>query len=478
MKEIFVERRESILRIAIKNYGVLNEFIIEEEKNGPKIGEIYKGKVKNIINGTNSIFVDIGLNKEAYLYYSEELKKQDIKKGTELIVEIIKEPINNKGAKVTTNFAISSKYMVLESKGKGIDFSKRFKDEIKKEIIKAELREVENARLILRTNSAEASIEELEYERNTLIKEYEEIIRKMNYSSVIGKIYGDNLVLNKVLRDKIALEKSKIILNDKDDYEFTKKYLENQEYIKIEFYDEMQSMFKSYNIEKELLKLRHNKVILPCGGSIYIEKTEAMYTIDVNTGSNIKERSFEKTILQTNIEAAKEIGRQILVRNLSGIIVVDFIDLRQKGHRNLVLKELKESLKEDIGNMKIFPFTELDLVQISRKRRGKSIYDYMEEKCCVCLGEGRLLKLSYIENLIYEEILSYEEQNGINDFLIEIDEVYKEKIIQDITAFLINTGTIKKEVYIKYINNLDGYRIEPLIFENQKKNIQEFKIEL
>ena len=120
-------------------------------------------------------------------------------------------------------------------------------------------------------------------------------------------------------------------------------------------------------------------MVLPSGGYIIIEKTEAMYTIDVNSGKSIKERSFEKTILETNLEAAREIGKQILLRNLSGIIVIDFIDLREKSHRAQILKALNEALKEDAGNIKVFPFTELDLVQVSRKRRGKSVYDYMEE---------------------------------------------------------------------------------------------------
>ena len=146
----------------------------------------------------------------------------------------------------------------------------------------------------------------------------------------------------------------------------------NNENVKVNLFNDTRGIFESYNIESELIKLRHNKVNLPCGGSIVIDKTEAMYVIDVNTGHNVKERTFEKTILETNIEAAREIGRQILLRNLSGIIVIDFIDLRDKSHRNKVIKALREALLEDIGNVMIFPFTELNLVQISRKRRGKS----------------------------------------------------------------------------------------------------------
>ena len=478
MKEIFVERRENILRIAIKNKGKLQELIVEEEKSGPVIGEIYKGRVKNILLATNSIFVDINLDKAAYLYYSNELKSQGIKKGDEIIVEIIKEPLNEKGAKVTTNYSLPSKYMVLESKGSGIEFSKRFKDEVKKELIAAELEEVENAKLIIRTEAASVSIEELQHERKLLIREYEEINRKMKYSKNNGKVYGENIALNKVLRDKVDLEPVKVVLDDIEDFDFAKEYLEGEENVTVLLYNSTRSIFENYDIERELLKLRHNKVVLPCGGSIVIEKTEAMYVIDVNTGKNIKERSFEKTILETNIEAATEIGKQILLRNLSGIIVIDFIDLRDKAHKSLVLKELKEALSEDIGNIKVFPFTELNLVQISRKRRGKSIYDFMEEGCPLCKGSGRLLKLDYVEELIHNEILRYNNENGIDEFLIELEDTYESRVKGDLVSFLKNIDALDKKIYINYINGIEGYRVEPLIFQNQKANIEKYLVVL
>lgn len=478
MKEIFVERRENILRIAIKNKGKLQECIVEEEKIGPIIGQIYKGRVKNIIQGTNSIFVDIGLEKEGYLYYSDELKKQNIKKGDEIIVEIIKEPIGDKGAKITTNYSIPSKYMVIEKQGFGIEFSKRFKDEVKKELIAAELKEIPNAKLIIRTEAANVGLNELENERKLLIKEYEEIERKMKYSTNLGKIYGQNLSLNRVLRDKIGLESVKLVLDDLGDFEFAKDYLSTQENATVKLYNETRGLFENYDIEAQLIKLRHNKVVLNSGGSIVIDKTEAMYVIDVNTGHNIKERSFEKTILETNLEAAKEIGRQILLRNLSGIIVIDFIDQREKANKAIVMRELKEALKEDGGNIKVFPFTELNLVQVSRKRRGKSVYEYMEERCPLCNGAGRLLKLSYVEGLIHNEIVKYKKENGINDFFIELDEIYKERVTGDLVTFLKNIDGLDKQIYINYLNGIEGYRVEPLIFQNQKSNLIKYLVEL
>ena len=477
MKEILIERRGKTLRIAIKNKGKLLESIVDEESDEPRIGELYKGRVKNIISGTNSIFVDLGLDKEGYLYYSNELKRTGIKKGQEILVEVIKEPLNEKGAKLSTKFGIASKYMVLE-KGTGVEFSSRFKDEVKKALIEAELPEVEGAKLIVRTEAANVSIEELMHERNLLLKEFDEINRRMKYSTKLGKLYGENLAISKVLRDKVGLDGAKIIVNEEEDFEFIKNYIKDDENVSLNLFDKGKNLFDFYDIERELLKLRHQKVVLPCGGSIIIEKTEAMHVIDVNTGKNIKERSFEKTILETNIEAAREIGRQILLRNLSGIIVIDFIDLRDKADRAHVMRELKEALKDDGGNLRIYPFTELNLVQISRKRIGKSIYEYMEEKFPLCNGTGSLLTLSYLEGLIGNEITRYSHENGINEFFIEIEESYSEKIKGDLVSFLKNIDALDKEIYINYVTGIEGYRIEPLIFQNQKKNIEKYLINL
>ena len=279
-----------------------------------------------------------------------------------------------------------------------------------------------------------------------------------------------------MLRDKISVDPVKVILDNKDDYEFAKNYLKDDESAKIILYTDNRALFDAYEIEKELLKLRHNKVNLHCGGSIVIDKTEAMYVIDVNSGKNIKGRDFSKTIFQTNLEAARECGRQIKLRNLSGIILIDFIDLREEYQKPKIIEELRKSLKEDKGNVKIYPFTELGLIQVSRKRKGKSIYEYLEEPCKVCKSNGFLLKRSYIENLIRNEIIKCYNENSIKDFYIEIDKNYEEDIKQDIFKFLKNIEGIDKEIYLNFVYDIEGYRIEPLIFVSQKENYQKYKI--
>lgn len=476
MKEIFIERREKLLRIAVKYNNELMESIVEEQKNQPIIGEIYKGKVKNIIPGINSIFVDLGLDKEGYMYYSDDLKEKGIKKGDEILVEVIKEPINDKGAKLSTKVSIPGRYIVLNCYGKGIEFSKRIEDGTKKKEILDNIVPLEDASITVRTEGAEVTLEVLKNEIDKLYEEFKNMNKKMKHSLGSKKLYGEDLSLTKLLINSSSDEVTKIYIDNEGDFKKISNFIKDEKNFKLEKYEGYRNLFDFYGLEKELLKLRHNKVKLPCGGYIVIDKTEAMYVIDVNSGKNIKENSFNKTILETNLEAAKEIGKQIRLRNLSGIIVIDFIDMRDKSQKEIVMNALKESLRLDKGNVKIFPFTQLDLVQIARKRQGKSIYEYMEEQCDLCKGRGIILKLSYIEGLIKNEIIRMGEENSIKCFHIQIDSVYKDKIKEDIFNFIKQIDGLDKEIYLNYVDGIEGYKIEPLIFQGQKDNLKDYKV--
>lgn len=475
MREIFIERDELLLRIAIKEKGKLVDCFFEEVSKEPKMGEIYKGRVKNIIPAINSIFVDIGLEKEAYMYYSNELKEQSIKKGDELLVEVIKEPLNNKGAKVSKNISIPGRFMVLTLGESGISFSRRINNQEEKNRISKIINEVDGYGITMRTESVNADNIELLDEKLRLLEEFDSLINKLRYNLSLGKVYGENIILNKVILDNLG-SKCKIIVNDYEDLKEISSNVKDNEDIIIEKYDNSISLFEHYGIEKEILKLRHKKVALNCGGNIVIDKTEAMYVIDVNSSKNIKGRNFDKTILETNLEAAAEIGKQIRLRNLAGIIIIDFIDMRDFSQKSLVMEALKNSLKEDKGNVKIFPFTELDLVQIARKRRGKSIYEYIEEGCKRCNKEGFVLKLSYIEKLIKNEVIKAAEENSIKAFYIELDKNYEDMVKGNEFAFLSNISSLDNEIYLNFVDGIEGYKIEPLIFNSQKENVKNYLV--
>ena len=474
MREIFVEKREKLIRIAVKENDELMECLVEEDSINPQIGEIYKGRVKNIIPGINSIFLDIGLEKEAYMYYSEELKRAGIKKGQELLVEVLKEPLRNKGAKVSNKVNILGKFIVLTIGEEGITLSKRISDLEQRQRLTSIIKPIRGIGVVFRTEAELATDEELSEELKNLLEKREAMEKKLKYSKAIGKIKSNSLILR--FFEELDNRKTRIVVDDEEFLDVIKSLTNNNKEFDFKLYEDKRTLFDYSGIEKEIIKLRHKKVNIPCGGYIVIDKTEAMYVIDVNSGKNTKGRDFNKTIMQTNLEAAKEVGRQIRLRNLSGIIVVDFIDMRDENQKVPVIKALKKSLEADKGNVKVFPFTELDLIQISRKRKGKSIYEYLEEPCRKCKSNGFLLKLSYIENLIRNEIIKCSNENSIKDFYIEIDKNYEDDIKEDIVKFLKNIDGLDKEVYLNFVYDIEGYRVEPLIFVSQKENYQKYKI--
>ena len=474
MKEVFVLNEEDFLKIAVKENGELVECIVEEHSTDPQIGEIYKGRIKNILPSINSIFIDIGLEKEAYMYYSDELKRIGVKKGQDILVEILKEPLGNKGAKVTYKPSIAGKYAVLTLGSEGIKLSKRITSLEARQRLTTLIKPPRDVEVLFRTDAENTEDEEILKDLDILFKKKEDLERKLNYSTNLGKIDSNSLIVR--FFSELDNTKTTIICDDKEKIQLIEGFIKNKENISIKYYDGNISLFDQYGIEKEILKLRHKKVNLHSGGYIVIDKTEAMYVIDVNSGKHIKAKDFNKTIFETNMEAAKEIGRQIKLRNLSGIIVVDFIDMRDERQRPKVLSALKRSLESDKGNTKIYPFTELDLVQISRRRKGKSIYEYLEEPCKKCNSNGYILKLSYLENLIKNEIIRASNENSINDFYIELDSSYEEDINEDLFGFVSRIGGFDKEIYLNFVDDIEGYNIEPLIFASQKENYQRFKI--
>ena len=474
MRELFVEKREHLIRIAVKENQELVECIVEEESIEPKIGQIYKGRVKNILPGINSIFLDIGLKKEAYLYYSEELKSKGIKKGQELLVEIIKEPLGNKGAKVSNKVSLLGKNVVLNIGDEGVSVSKRVYSIEEKNRLISLVEPLRDFGIVFRTEAQNSSNEELRDEINLLILKKDDMEKKLLYRKELGLIQSNSQIERYF--EELEDIKTKVYIDNNEYLKYIKGNIAAKENIKLENYEGSRTLFDYFGIEKEILKLRHKKVNLKCGGYIIIEKTEAMYTVDVNSGKNTNARDFNKTILQTNLEAAIEVGRQIKLRNLSGIIVIDFIDMRDETQKIKVQKAIKKSLESDKGNVKIFPFTELDLVQISRKRKGKSIYEYIVEPCKKCRNNGFVLKRSYIENLIRNEIIKCSNENEINDFYIEVDKNYEEDITSDLFNFINNINGLDKEIYLNFIEEIEGYRVEPLIFSNQKENYGKYKI--
>lgn len=475
MREIFIERSEKLLRIALKDNGILSECFIEEEQNEPLPGELYKGVVKNIVPAIKSAFVDIGDEKSAYISLGRDVS---LKKGDDVLIEIEKEPIDNKVAKATLKYSLPGRYIVLNRDSNKVSFSKKINDEEVKRSISEVLNCDNNLGVVVRTNAQNVLLEEVQAEYNELLFKLKEIENEFKYTLRPKKLYGDNILINKIVRDCVNSTTKIIYVSDLRDYKLLKTLIKKSENISIELYEGSRTLFDYYGIEKELLSLRHNKINLNCGGQIVIEKTEAMYVIDVNSAKNIQGKNREKNAEITNIEAAKEIVRQIRLRNLSGIILIDFINMREEKTKMAVYNVLKKEFEEDKNKTNVYPPTELNLVQVSRRRRGHSIYEYIEENCSNCRGIGRRLKLSYLSLLIRNEILKYENENSIKDFYIEINPEYRDRIKEDIFAFIRDIEAIDIGIYLNYVDEVEYFKVEPLLFKNQIENVANFKVVL
>ncbi|WP_251861823.1 ribonuclease E/G [Clostridium sp. Marseille-Q2269] len=478
MREVFIERQRDNTRVVLRENKHIKELYIEEDNKSPQVGEIYVGMVKNIIPAIKSAFVDIGWNKNAYLYLDKKFNNTHIKKGDYILVEIVKEDLNKKGPKVTNAITIPGRYTVLQILNHNIAFSQKIKDEKVKKEIQENIIKPDNVGILIRTEGVNTTIENINNEIKILSKIYDSLIQKSKYKMNTGLLFQNGGIVGKILRDRLNDNISKIYVNCEEDYgyvmEFLKSYGENN--VDLNMYEGERNILDYYSIEKEIFSLRNKKVYLDCGGYIIIEKTEAMYVIDVNSGKNIKGNSMEKTIFTTNIEAAEEICNQIILRNLNGIIVIDFIDMDNENLKEKVLDKLKQGLKRDKNKSVVYPFTDLNLVQIGRKRQGKTIYDYIEQPCKCCNGKGSIISFDYMKLLLRNEIINISNMKEIKDIYVEINKRYKDYIDKNKIQFISEIEALEKNIYVKYTDIQNQYKVEPLIFKNQVKDVEEFKV--
>ncbi|NEZ45673.1 Rne/Rng family ribonuclease [Clostridium niameyense] len=478
MKEIFIERQQKVIRIVIRSKDKLEEIYMEQEMEGPKPGEIYVGVVKNIIPSIKSAFIDIGFNKNAYMYLDKKFNNKHIKKGDYVLVQVVKEELNKKGAKVTNAISIPGRYVVIETLNKDISFSKKIKDIEFKEYILKNIVKPKDIGIMLRTNSINVDMDIINSEITEIVNIYKDIIKKSKCKMKAGILLDNGGIIGKILRDRLDDKTDKIYTNSGKDYNYIKEFLNKYSKIKTQLtlYDGERTLLDYYGIEKHILSLRKNRVYLKCGGYIVIDKTEAMYVIDVNSGKNIKSGSMNKTAFITNMEAAEKISEQVLLRNLSGIIVIDFIDMEHEENKIKVLNKLQDGFKNDKNKTVIYPFTELSLVQIARRRQGRTIYEYIEEPCNFCRGNGSMLKFSYIKLLIKNEIITLENKRQKDNIYIEIDDRYKKYIEENKKQFIQDINCNDKKLYLKYVENKDYYKVQPLVFNSQIEELSDFML--
>ncbi|RJR27422.1 MAG: Rne/Rng family ribonuclease [Candidatus Latescibacterota bacterium] len=410
------------VRIAIMEDRELVEFLIEREDSRRTVGDVYLGRVTAVIPGIQAAFVDIGQEKAAFLHVSDvatgaidpELIDEDdrdtqkrgelppienlLKKGQDILVQVRKEAIGTKGPRISSEISLPGRYAVLMPGLDHIGVSKRIDDRRERSRLKQIVKKYrpEGAAIIVRTAGEGVSEEQLRDDIKYLEKLAAELKEKRERASPPAIIHEDVDLTIFALRDILTEEVESIIVDNRVEFERLREYLRTfapDVANRMRLYEEKTPIFDFYDIESDIEKILESKIWLKKGGYIVIEHTEALVTIDVNTGRFVGKRDQEETILETNLLAAKEIARQLRLRDIGGIIVVDFIDMETEENRRKVYNEFRNLLRKDRSRVRVYPMSDLGIIEVSRKRVRPSLLHYFSEECPYCSGRGKVLSL-------------------------------------------------------------------------------------
>ncbi len=389
-----------------------------------QIGDIFLGTVENVLPGIDAAFINIGQSEKNGFIHVSDLGPLRLKKGTfgitellepkqKVLVQVIKEPTGSKGPRLTGSISIPGKYLILQPYGQGVNISRKINTETERSRLKAlgVLMKPPSTGLLFRTESEKIKEELLIEDLEHLIQQWENIIKVSEASNPPNLIKRDDDFSLKILRDHIKESTKSIIIDSNFSVEKAKDFLINYESdIEIEFHENIlnQHILEKYEIKKTIQKALLPRVDLPSGGYIIIEPTEALTVIDVNSGSFTRSANSRQTVLWTNCEAAVEISRQMKLRNIGGVIVVDFIDMESRRDQFQLLEHFTSAIKDDSARPQIAQLTELGLVELTRKRQGQNIYELFGKKCSTCDGTG------HVENILNHEISNLKIKNVEN----------------------------------------------------------------
>lgn len=438
-KEILISIDDIENRVAILEDGKLMEILIGREEQ--QIGSIYKGKVANVLPGMQAAFIDIGRDKNAFLCvddavnkirFEEEIEdfrrlsiKDILKVGQEILVQIVKESMGTKGARVTSQITLPGRFLVLIPSASYVGVSRRIESEEERDRLKKLIEEIrpEKFGVIIRTAAENKTIEELSKDLEFLFKLWTKIQKTASEKKAPAVVHSELAMVYKVIRDVFTQDVDRLLIDSQAEYE---KILELADMIaphlkdRIHLYTDTSPLFSSYGIESEIDRALRRKVWLESGGYIIIDKLEALTAIDVNTGKYIGRNSLSDTILRTNLEAAEEITRQIRLRDIGGILILDFIDMERQEDREKVIKALSDALKRDRTKTHIVGMTELGLIQMTRKRVNKDLDEILRKQCPYCGGKGRVLSEETICIKARREILNVTEDARVEAILITV----------------------------------------------------------
>lgn len=458
-EEILINVTPVETRVAVVENGMLQEVYIERSSRRGIVGNIYKGKVVRVLPGMEAAFVDIGLERAAFIHVSdiirdndskdgkgeEEKQHQDIalllREGQSLVVQVIKDPIGTKGARLTTQLSIASRYLVYMPGVNHIGISQRIEEDEERERLRSLVQNCKSedndeavTGFIVRTAAEGAGEDAFMADIRFLERLWKKLEQRIHESNVPSVIYQDLPLYTRAIRDLVKPQSEKIRIDSRESFQKVKEFAENfliDVSERLEYYPGERPIFDLYNIDDEIQKALSRKVQLKSGGYLIIDQTEAMTTIDVNTGAFVGHRNLEETIFKTNLEAARTIGRQLRLRNLGGIIILDFIDMEDEEHQRQVLRMLEKMLERDHARTTISCVSELGLVEMTRKRTTESLGQTLCEPCTVCEGTGYLKTAETVCYEIMREILRVNRAYDASVYLVMASQSVIDRLLDE-----------------------------------------------
>ncbi|KEF31580.1 MAG: ribonuclease G [Gammaproteobacteria bacterium] len=484
-EEILINVTPVETRVALVENGMLQEAYIERTSRKGIVGNIYKGKVVRVLPGMEAAFVDIGLERAAFIHASDVVVGQSsdtpddgpktvpdirtlLREGQSLVVQVTKDPIGTKGARLTTQLSIPSRYLVFMPGVSHIGISQRIEDENERNRLKTLLEEaaaketeVEGG-YIIRTAAEAASAEELLGDMAYLHRLSQSIHERISRVQAPSVIYQDLPLFIRTIRDLIRPQTEKVRIDSRESYQRVIEFV--QEFVtefadKVEYYPGERPIFDLYSVEDEIQKALSRKVQLKSGGYVIIDQTEAMTTIDINTGGFVGHRNLEETIFKTNLEAARSISRQLRLRNLGGIIIIDFIDMDDPEHQRQVHRMLEKMLERDHAKTKITGVSELGLVEMTRKRTTESLGQVLCEPCPVCDGRGFLKTSETVCYEIFREILRVNRAYDTESYLVMASQSVVDRLLDEESDNVADLET--------FISKTIRFQVEPFYSQEQ-----------
>jgi ribonuclease G len=453
-REIVINATRHESRIAVLDEGQVVELWVERTRHRTVVGNIYKGRVTKVLPGMQSAFVDLGLERDAFLYVSdviEDLEEYEsetpdelnldevsqrpeasisdlLREGQEIVVQVSKDTIAGKGARITSHITLPGRFLVYMPTVNHVGVSRRIEDEAERARLKEILERIRPAGggFIVRTAGEQREEEEFRADLKYLTELWEQIRRRAEKASAPAAIHHDLDLILRTIRDVLSSEFKSVWVDSVDEYQRIVEFLDQiqpQLVSRVRLYRRDEPIFDEFGIEPEIGKALKSKVWLKSGGYIVINQTEALVAIDVNTGKYVGKKNLEETVFRTNLEAAKEIVRQIRLRDLGGIIVLDFIDMEVPENRAALFETLEQEIRKDRSKTKILQISEFGLIEMTRKRVRQSLERSLTQACPYCGGSGRIKSNTTIALEIWRELIKARDLHEGQDVIVRVNPI-------------------------------------------------------